>query len=134
VKEAQFRDLWNETHFRDALTRRPSRRLRDYLDDNTLTQPELEDRFLRLCRRRCIPKPVTQYGTRPRVDFIWHEARLIVEVDGWGAHRTRLAFQRDRSTTNALLLAGYLVLRYTHQDVTRRPGLVAAQVLQALGR
>jgi very-short-patch-repair endonuclease len=91
----------------------------------------LEDRFLRLCRRHGIPTPATQYGTKPRVDFIWHEQRLVVEVDGWEAHRTRVAFQQDRTTTNALQLQGLVVLRYTHDDVTLRPRLVAAQVLSA---
>jgi very-short-patch-repair endonuclease len=76
--------------------------------------------------------PQTQYGTNPRVDFIWHHERLIVEVDGWQAHRTRIAFQHDRTTTNTLQLQGYLVLRYTHEDVTGRPHLVAAQVATVL--
>jgi very-short-patch-repair endonuclease len=107
--------------------------LKDYLGDDTLTQSALEDAFLKLCRRHSIPAPQTQYGTKPRVDFIWHDERLIVEVDGWRAHRTRIAFQQDRTTTNALLLAGYLVLRSTHDDVTRRPNLVAAQVSAARG-
>jgi very-short-patch-repair endonuclease len=134
VREAQFRGVWRDGQVADVLTRRPSRRLRGYLGDATLTQSKLEDRFLRLCRRHGLPIPVCQYGTKPRVDFIWHDARVIVEVDGWQAHGTRVAFQQDRSVTNALLLAGFLVLRFTHDDVTRRPGLVAAQVRQALGR
>jgi very-short-patch-repair endonuclease len=133
VKEAQFRNLWVDAEIEDVLDRRPSRRLRDYLGDDTLTQTELEDRFLKICRRHQIPTPVTQYGAKPRVDFIWPHRHLIVEVDGWQAHRTRTAFQDDRTTTNALQLQGFLVLRYTHQDVTRRAALVAAQVTQALG-
>jgi very-short-patch-repair endonuclease len=133
IREAQFKGLFEETNIQDALTRRPTRRLKDYLGDDTLTQSELEDAFLKLCRRHKIPTPQTQFGTNPRVDFIWHAERLIVEVDGWKAHRTRIAFQNDRTTTNALLLAGYLVLRYTHDDVTRRPRLVAAQVSAARG-
>jgi very-short-patch-repair endonuclease len=132
VKEAQFRDLWVDAQVLDTLTRTRARRLQDYLGDETLTQTELEDAFLRICRRHRIPTPVTQYGIKPRVDFIWHAERLIVEVDGWEAHRTRVAFQDDRTTTNALQLAGYLVLRYTYQDVTRRKDLVAIQVRRAL--
>jgi very-short-patch-repair endonuclease len=66
------------------------------------------------------------------VDFIWHDEHLVVEADGWQAHGTRHAFQRDRATTNALQLAGYTVLRYTEQDLTRRPREVAAQIRGAL--
>lgn len=131
VKEAQFRGLWDDAQIEDALTRRPATRLRAYLCDETLTQSELEDAFLRLCRRHGIPLPDTQFGTKPRVDFVWHAERLVVEVDGWEAHRTRAAFQDDRTNTNALQLGGFVVLRYTHQDVTRRDRLVAQQVLYA---
>jgi very-short-patch-repair endonuclease len=131
VKEAQFRGLWDDAQIEDALTRRPATRLRAYLGDETLTQSELEDAFLRLCRRHGIPLPDTQFGTKPRVDFVWHAERLVVEVDGWEAHRTRAAFQDDRTNTNALQLGGFVVLRYTHQDVTRRDRLVAQQVLYA---
>jgi very-short-patch-repair endonuclease len=132
VKEAQFKDLWVDAEIQGALDRRYSTRLQNYLGDETLTQTELEDAFLRICTRRRIPIPVTQHGVKPRVDFIWHTERLIVEVDGWEAHRTRVAFQDDRTTTNAFQLQGYLVLRYTHADVTRRARLVAGQVRQAL--
>jgi very-short-patch-repair endonuclease len=132
VKEAQFRKLFDDARIRDALTRRPTARLKRYLGDTTLTQSALEDAFIRLCRKHCIPEPQTQYGTKPRVDFIWHDRRLIVEVDGYEAHGTRAAFQDDRTTTNALLLAGYLVLRFTYDDVEHRPDHVAAQVLPAV--
>jgi very-short-patch-repair endonuclease len=131
VREAQFRGVFDEARVKETLTRRPSARLRTYLGVTTLTQTELEDRFLRLCRRHRIPTPATQYGTKPRVDFIWHDQRLVVEVDGWEAHRTRVAFQQDRTTTNALQLQGLVVLRYTHDAVILRPRLVAAQVLSA---
>ncbi len=131
VREAQFRGRFDEAKVRDALSRRPSTRLAGYLGDETLTQSQLEDRFLRLCRRHGIPAPRTQFGSRPRVDFIWPDRGLVVEVDGWQAHGTRVAFQQDRATTNALQLRGLVVLRYTHEDVTRREGLVAAQVLYA---
>jgi very-short-patch-repair endonuclease len=132
VREAQFRRLFDEDAIRDVLVRRPAARLKAYLGDATLTQTELEDRFLRICRRHGVPTPSTQYGAKPRVDFIWHDERVIVEVDGWEAHSTRVAFQQDRSTTNTLLLAGYLVLRFTYEDVLHRSQLVTSQVRQAL--
>jgi very-short-patch-repair endonuclease len=131
IKEAQFRGIWDEAQIEDALTRRPAKRLREYLGDDALTQSELEDAFLRLCRRHGIPRPDTQFGIKPRVDFVWQAERLIVEVDGWEAHRTRTAFQDDRTNTNALQLGGFVVLRYTNADVTRRDALVAAQVRYA---
>jgi very-short-patch-repair endonuclease len=113
------------------LERRRSRRLAAYLHDPTVTQTMLEDRFLQACRRYAIPPLQTQCGVKPRVDFVWLDRRLIVEVDGWEAHRTRVAFQDDRTNTNLLQLAGNIVLRYTWDDVRVRHAEVARQVLHA---
>jgi very-short-patch-repair endonuclease len=52
------------------------------------------------------------------VDFAWPEVRLCVEVDGWMQHGTRSASVRDRARDRALLGLGWMVLRYTWQDVT----------------
>ncbi len=60
AREAQFRGLFHEASVRDALTRRPSRVLRELLDDLNPTQSKLEDAFLRLYRRRGIPTPNAQ--------------------------------------------------------------------------
>ncbi len=38
----------------------------------------------------------TVRGSRPRVDLLWAEGRLVVELDGYADHGTRAAFQRDR--------------------------------------
>jgi very-short-patch-repair endonuclease len=57
-----------------------------------------------------------------------------VETDGWRAHSGAYSFQADRSTTNALQLAGWLVLRFTWDDLTRRARKVAAAVRAALDR
>jgi very-short-patch-repair endonuclease len=134
VREAQFRGLFSVRAIQDALTRRPSVVLRDLLDDLNPTQSRLEDAFLRLCRRHRIPKPRAQVRDgRRRPDFVWPDARLVVEVDSWQAHSTPHAFQADRTLSNAVQLAGWTILRFTYRDVTRRPELVAAQVRQALG-
>jgi very-short-patch-repair endonuclease len=66
------------------------------------------------------------------VDFLWRDARLIVEADGRAAHGTRRAFQADRDRDGRLAVAGYLVLRFTWWDVTRRPVVVADRVRRVL--
>jgi len=134
VREAQFRRLFHPHAIREALGRRPSSALRRLLDDRNPSQSELEDRFLRLCRRHDIPKPQAQVRAgRRRPDFVWPEARLIVEVDSWQAHATQHAFQADRTLSNAVQLAGWTILRFTYADITRRPVHVAAQLRKALG-
>ena len=134
VREAQFRGVFHVGAIRDALARRPSRALKELLDDLNPTQSKLEDAFLRLCRRFKIPRPQAQVRQgRKRPDFVWPEARLVVEVDSWSAHGTPRAFQADRTQSNAVQLSGWMILRFTYADVRRRPAYVAEQVRQALG-
>jgi very-short-patch-repair endonuclease len=82
------------------------------------TQSELEARFLAICRRHRLPQPdVNARVGEFVVDFLWPSAQLIVEVDGWTAHRTRSAFEADRARDARLKLLGYEVLRFTWRQV-----------------
>jgi very-short-patch-repair endonuclease len=69
---------------------------------------------------------------RHEVDALWREARLAVELDGWAYHHHRDAFERDRVKANALAAAGVTVLRFTHDQVVRRPAEVAATLANML--
>lgn len=134
LREAQFRRLLDLPAVLDALSRRPARQLRALVDAAVPTQSVLEDRLLAICDRQGIPRPLTQQqlGGR-RLDFLWPAARLVVETDGFQAHGTPIAFQRDRELANALQLEGYTVLRFTYADLTARPRDVARQIKRALG-
>jgi very-short-patch-repair endonuclease len=93
------------------------------------TRTALEQRFLRLCRRHRLPSPeVNARVGRYEADFLWREQRLIVETDGWDAHRGRIAFEQDRRRATALALDGYEVMRVTWRQVQEEPGTVAAAV------
>jgi very-short-patch-repair endonuclease len=96
------------------------------------TRSELEERFLRLCRRHRIPKPEVNARVGPfLVDFLWRDARLIVETDGYRFHRGRQAFEGDRARDAELKLLGNDVLRFTYTQITREP-LRVARTLRAL--
>lgn len=66
------------------------------------------------------------------VDFLWSAHRLVVETDGFRAHRSRAAFERDHTRNAVLESAGYRVRRFTYRQVTRRPDWVAARIGAAL--
>jgi very-short-patch-repair endonuclease len=72
-------------------------------------------------------------GFVARVDFLFDSAQLIVETDGYASHGSPEAFQADRRRQNALLCAGYRVVRFSWQDVTSRPDYVIATVRSMLG-
>lgn len=95
----------------------------------------LEPRFAQLVRRYGLPEPQFQYAIGPyRVDFAYPQIKLAIEVDGYSVHRTRQAFQDDRTRQNALVALGWTILRFTWADVVRRPGQVARQVDEARKR
>ncbi len=135
LREAMFRRLYDRAAIQDALTRRPSKALAQLLTEASVTQSMLEDRFLEICARHRLPAPQTQHriGAK-RYDFAWPQQRVVVETDSWLAHGTPYAFQADRAQTNALQLAGWLVLRFTWADLTRRGRTVAVSVRRALDR
>ena len=86
-----------------------------------------------LCRRHHLPQPeVNAPLLEYVVDFLWLEARLVVEVDGRATHDTRRAFQADRDRDGRLAVAGYTVLRFTWWDITRRHAVVAERVVRLL--
>jgi predicted transcriptional regulator of viral defense system len=99
-------------------------------DGPTLTNRELEERFLALCRRASVPGPEVNGwislddGIAFQVDFIWRAERLAVETDGWGSHGTRQAFENDRRRDRRLSLAGWTIVRFTWRDVERGPAEV----------
>jgi len=99
----------------------------------TLLLSELEERFLDLILRAGIPRPelnATVAGLR--VDALWPQQRLIVELDGWAHHSERAAAAWDREKTNRLQLAGYEVLRFMHGDLVRAPERVVQTIGAAL--
>ncbi len=101
----------------------------------TVTRSVLEDRFLALLDAHRLPRPsANAWMEGMEVDAVWPAARLAVELDGWDAHRTRQAFQRDRTRANNLQAAGWTVLRFTHADVVHRPADAAARIGRVLRR
>jgi hypothetical protein len=103
INEADKLDLTDPEELRSAiegLGRRPGlKALRDVLDRRTftLTDSELERRFLPIARRAGLPPPETgTYVNGFKVDFYWPALGLVVETDGLRYHRTPAQQARDR--------------------------------------
>jgi very-short-patch-repair endonuclease len=56
------------------------------------------------------------FGSQPRVDLLWRQGRVVVELDG-PDHQDDPKFANDRHRDYELLVAGYLVLRITNDQV-----------------
>ena len=120
-----------ETHAGDKGIKKLRRALR--LADSRSESP-METRLrLELVRAR-LPRPLVQAEIRDaaggfigRADLYYPDRRLVIEYDGEN-HRDRLV--ADLRRQNALVNAGYHLLRFTFTDL-RAPGSVVAQVSRA---
>ena len=86
-----------------------------------------------------LPPPLTQFEVRRldgrllgRVDFAWLDHRLVVETDGYAFHADRERYRSDRRRTNALVIDGWQVLRFSWEDVMHAPESVVEAVRAAL--
>ena len=78
----------------------------------------LELRFLRLCDRHGIPRPlVNAQMDRWMLDFFWPDHGLVVETDGFEFHRTAAKRRRDAEKDAALRKLGLRVQRLTWAGV-----------------
>jgi Transcriptional regulator, AbiEi antitoxin/REase_MTES_1575 len=139
VGEAEVRRIFDLRAVEDVLSRAIGRRgapvlqsvLADYVGP-TLTDEELEERFLTLCRAAGLPTPEVNAwitlddGIAYKIDFLWRAEHLAVETDGWESHGTRQSFENDRRRDRLLRLAGWEVIRFTWRDVEREPDEVIA--------
>jgi len=107
--------------------------VRTHSEATTRTRSDFEELVLAVCDDHGFPRPlVNQVICGYEVDFVWPEARLIVEADGWTAHGRRSAFERDRVRDAALQVAGWRVVRLTWRRLSEEPVLVAAQLAHLL--
>lgn len=90
---------------------------------------ELELRFLALCRHHRLPMPEANvFIGGLRVDFVWREARLVVETDGRAYHDGVIASEDDRARDARLATLGYEVLRLGWHEVVRERAATAARI------
>lgn len=98
----------------------------------------LERLFLRLVREAGLPRPVTQVVHRSqgrhiaRVDFLFPEFGVVVEVSGRHGHTSPSERAHDAQRRNDLQELGRSVYEYTWADVTDRPQYVVATLSRRL--
>lgn len=78
-------------------------------------------------RKIVLPGAGTYY-----LDIAFERERIAGEVDGWEYHSKPAVFESDRLRQNALVLDGWLVLRFTWKMLTTDPDYVLRTTRQAL--
>jgi hypothetical protein len=124
LAQAMHLQLYDQRAIDDVIARSNGHRGTSILKDATEQEPQItksmwEVRMLALVRGANLPEPrcnavlhAPDHG-ECKPDFYWPAYGVIVETDGWEAHRTLAAFRSDRAKDAALTAAGYKVLRFT---------------------
>jgi hypothetical protein len=105
------------------------------------SRSEAEQRMARVLRRSATGPWMPNYALRDgsgrviaEIDFAHVGLRIAIEVDGRAFHSDRRSFERDRWRQNALVVGGWLILRFTWEQITERPdeviGIICAAVAQ----
>jgi very-short-patch-repair endonuclease len=139
--EARAKRLITDAALEAALGRAPKnhpgaaiirRRLRGD-PGSTYTRSKGERRIRHLMKTAELAQPLVNSKVRGfTADFLWPDARLILEVDGHDTHGDRLAFERDRRRDQIHAAAGYTVIRVTWRQPCDEPLAVVARIAQAL--
>jgi very-short-patch-repair endonuclease len=99
------------------------------------TRSEFEEAFRRFCRRFGLPRALTLADVHGyEVDALFAEQRLVIELDGWEFHRSRVAFGDDRDRDADLLDFGYETVRITWERLHEMPEREAARLKRILAR
>ena len=116
--------------------RRGAARLRALADPGrptTETRSGGEEVLLALLRKGDVPIPeVNARVGNYTADFLWHEQKVIVELDGYDYHRGRAAFERDHQRDAEHQRMGYLVIRITARQLAREPEAILVRIATAL--
>lgn len=115
---------FSPAELRDAQRRAPNRRGRGVVmrlleADEAHTKSELERRFLRFVRRHGLPRPdgLNIWVAGFKVDCLYADARLVVELDGRAHHERRGQMAADRLRDEGYQLAWLRVQRLLWDDL-----------------
>lgn len=80
-----------------------------------------------------VPVPATNVRVNGwLVDAYWPHAKLVVEIDGTQAHKTPAQIRRDHQRDFELRQAGYIVLRYTEDQLETNPDAIVSELQRYL--
>jgi len=103
------------------------------------SRSEAEQRMALLLRRSRtgawapnFPVRDTAGRVRAEIDVAHVGLRIVIEVDGRAFHSDRHAFEGDRERQNVLSIGGWLILRFTWEQISQQPAKVIAAVRAAV--
>jgi very-short-patch-repair endonuclease len=110
------------------------------LADKPITESELEDLVLAVLRAAGLPLPERQVEvggtTAPigRIDFLYRQARFVIEADSRRWHGEWLATEADHRRDKLLIAAGFQITRTNWHELINEPELLVEAVRAVLAR
>jgi very-short-patch-repair endonuclease len=144
LNEVEVRQLTDRLSIPDLLARYPHKRgaakLRELLasdEPGGVTDEELEERFVAFLDAHGLPRPrfnayLALRGRHFKVDCLWRDARLAVELDGRATHGTKKASESDRERDRILLVEGWQSMRITWRQLHDDAPALAVDLRQLL--
>jgi very-short-patch-repair endonuclease len=116
-------------------------KLKELLDEretfDSALESRLETEFMRFVLESGLPIPmaqvriVDQARCLARVDFLYPDVGLAIEVDGYEFHSGKVRWQKDMWRGTELAVRGLRTLRFSRADIQNRPEVVAKQIVEA---
>ena len=104
---------------------------RDEVSDSTF-----EELVIALVLEHGLPEPVLHHrahlgGHDLEIDLAYPRLKVAIELDG-GDHMKPTVFRSDRRRQNAVVLDGWLILRFTWDDFCKHPGRIVEEIRVAI--
>jgi hypothetical protein len=133
LAEADFKRLLDLEGLRARRGRALKRALERHQPLLGRAKSDLEIAFIELCEDPALPLPeINVWRAGCKVDAVWEDRRLVVELDSGTAHGTPARVEEDRRRELKLRMAGYRVVRYSWRQVFDEPGTVAEDLRRQL--
>jgi Protein of unknown function (DUF559) len=146
MDEAEVRRLTDKLSLPALLERYPGARgtgvVRAILEAGrvgaTFTRGDLEEIFIAFLDKHGLPRPTMNVPIHLpdrwiEADCVWHDKRVIVELDDRMSHDRTAAFEKDRARDRMLSVDGWTVIRITAQQLVYEAKQLAADLHRLLG-
>jgi predicted transcriptional regulator of viral defense system len=127
VSDALHSPWLTEDQLAETLARHPtatgSKRIAALIGvTGTPTRSGWEDEFPKFCADHGLPAPIMGQPLHGYIlDALFAQEKVIVELDGWEFHKTKIAFEDDRERDAHNLAHGYATVRMTWERIHGRP-------------
>jgi hypothetical protein len=97
------------------------------------TRSDFERSFPAFCERYGLPRPKMNFPFgRHELDAFFTDERVIVELDSWHFHSSRISFENDRAKDAETLACGLVTVRITDDRYEKAPDEEAARLHRIL--